>query len=127
MIWRVSSKPAEADAVDAGIVGDEGQVLRARIPNRLDQRLGNAAKAKAARHDGHAILDEACHRRWRILVDLIHTTSLPDRSCWRGRTNPQTRLSAIRHTLQLGLNLDNPFLCIYEISCGTGRLTAAAF
>ena len=42
-------QPAEPDAVDAGIVGDEGQVLRARITNRLDQRLRNAAQAEPAR------------------------------------------------------------------------------
>ncbi len=65
-------KAAEADAVHAGIVGDEGQVLRARITDRLDQRLRNAAEAEAPGHDGHAILDQASERGTRIAVNLIH-------------------------------------------------------
>ena len=40
---------AEAEAVDAGIVGDDGQILCAALAHRLDQDLGNAAQAEAAR------------------------------------------------------------------------------
>ena len=68
---------AEADAVDAGIVGDEGQVLRPRITNRLDQRLRNAAQAEAAGHDGHAILDQVGDRRRCIFIDFVHCSPFP--------------------------------------------------
>jgi hypothetical protein len=39
---------AEAEAVDAGVVGDHGQVLHAAVAQRVDQRLGDAAQAEAA-------------------------------------------------------------------------------
>ena len=42
---------AEADAVDAGIVGDDGEVLHAGIADGVDQRLRDAAQAEAAGHD----------------------------------------------------------------------------
>ena len=63
---------AEPDAVDAGIVGDEGQVLRPRITNRLDQRLRNAAQPEAAGHDGHPIPNRSSQRQTRIAVYLVH-------------------------------------------------------
>jgi uncharacterized membrane protein YgcG len=39
---------AQAEAVDAGVVGDDGQVLDAAVAQRVDQRLGDAAQAEAA-------------------------------------------------------------------------------
>ena len=63
---------AEADAVDAGIVGDDGQVLHAGIADREDQRLGDAAQPEAAGHDHHAVLEQAGERRRRIGIDLFH-------------------------------------------------------
>ena len=53
---------AEPDAVDAGVVGDDGEVLHARLAQRLDQRLGDAAEPEAAGHDRHAVLDGAGER-----------------------------------------------------------------
>lgn len=39
---------AEAPVVDAGVVADGGEVLRALALHRVDERLGDAAEAKAA-------------------------------------------------------------------------------
>src|SRR4029077_6210034 len=63
---------AEAEAVDAGVVRDDGQVLDARIVQRIDQGLGNAAQAEAA--DGHqlAIADDAGQGGGRAWEDLVH-------------------------------------------------------
>ena len=63
---------AEAEAVDAGVVRDDGQVLDARIAQRLDQRLGNAAQAEAA--DGHqlAVANDAGQGGGRAWEDLVH-------------------------------------------------------
>ena len=48
---------AQAQAVDAGVVGDDGQILHARFAHGLDQRLRDAAEAEAAGHQRHAVLD----------------------------------------------------------------------
>ena len=63
---------AEAEAVDAGVVRDDGQVLDARIAQRLDQGLGNAAQAEAA--DGHqlAVANDAGQGGGRARKDLVH-------------------------------------------------------
>ena len=63
---------AEANPVDAGIVGNEGQILRAGFAHRLDQRLGDAAEAEAAGHDRHAVLDRAGERLVGVGVDFFH-------------------------------------------------------
>ncbi len=54
---------AEADAVDARIVGHDGQVLHAGIADRQDQRFGDAAQPEAPGHDQHAVLQQAGERR----------------------------------------------------------------
>src|SRR5690606_37931453 len=46
---------AEPFAVDAGIVRGDGELLDTRIPDRLDQPLGNAAQAEAPGADHHAV------------------------------------------------------------------------
>ena len=63
---------AKADAVHAGIVGDEGEVLCAGLFDGLDQRLGDAAEAKTAGHEGHAVLDQPGHRRSGVGVNFFH-------------------------------------------------------
>ena len=68
---------AEADAVDAGIVGDHGEILDPGFADRQDQRLGNAAQPEAAGHDQHAVLQDVGERRPRIGVDLLHETASP--------------------------------------------------
>jgi hypothetical protein len=39
---------AEAFVVDASIVADDGEAFDARVPDRFDQRLRDAAEAEAA-------------------------------------------------------------------------------
>ena len=53
---------AQAEVVDPAVVGDHRQVLDARVADRRDQVLGNAAEAEAARHDGHAVEEHARER-----------------------------------------------------------------
>ena len=65
-------QPAQPDAVDAGIVGDHGQVLDAGLADRVRQGFGDAAKTKTARHDHHAVLENAIECRFGVGVDLVH-------------------------------------------------------
>jgi hypothetical protein len=46
---------AQPEVVDAAVVGDHGQVLDARVADRRDQVLRDAAQPEAARHDRHAV------------------------------------------------------------------------
>src|SRR5260370_1063940 len=48
-------QPAQHDAVEAGIVGDDGEVLDPGIADRIRQGLGHAAETKTAGHDHHAV------------------------------------------------------------------------
>ena len=57
---------AEAEAVDAGVVGDHGQALDAAVAQRGDQRLGDAAQAEAADREGLAVVDEVGQGRGRV-------------------------------------------------------------
>ena len=68
---------AEPLAVDAAIVGDDGEVFDAGIADRQDQCLGNAAQAEAAGHDHHAVLQQPGQRGVRVRIDLIHERSIP--------------------------------------------------
>jgi hypothetical protein len=63
---------AEAEAVDAGVVGDDGQALDAAVAQAGDQVLGNAAQAEAAGHDGHAVEGQAFERGFRVSDNLAH-------------------------------------------------------
>ena len=67
-----------SDAIDAGIVGDHRQVLHPGIPDRIGQSLGDAAQAKAARHDHHAVLENAVECRFGVGIDLVHGDQRPD-------------------------------------------------
>ena len=67
---------AEAETVDAGIVGDHRQVLRAGFAQGLDQRLRNAAQAEAAHRQHLAVLDDALQRLGGRGIDLVHEMSL---------------------------------------------------
>ena len=63
---------AEAEAVDAGVVRDDRQVLDARVAQRLDQRLGDAAQAEAADRHQLAVANDAGERRRRARENLVH-------------------------------------------------------
>ena len=75
MICRVSSSRPRPIAVDAGVVGDDGQVFDARLAQRLDQRFGDAAQAETARHDRHAVPENAGQGVLGAAVDLVHDPS----------------------------------------------------
>ena len=69
---------AEADSVDACVVGDHREVLHAGFRNRFDQGFGNSAEPKAAGHQRHAVTEqpvEGCRRVRKYL--LGHGSSLP--------------------------------------------------
>ena len=65
----------KTDAVNAGIVGNHRQVLDPAVADRIRQGLGDAAKAKAARHDHHAVLEDAVECRFGVGIDLFHVNS----------------------------------------------------
>jgi hypothetical protein len=67
---------AEANAVDAGIVRNHRQVLDAGVADRVRQRLGDAAEAEAARHDHHAVFQNALESRLGVGIDLVHANNL---------------------------------------------------
>ena len=66
---------AEAEAIDAGVVGDHGQVLDAAVAQRRDQRLGNAAQAEAADGQQLAVAHDALQGRRRAGIHLLHLPS----------------------------------------------------
>ncbi len=63
---------AEAEAVDAGVVADRGEVLAAAVAQGGDQRLGDAAQAEAADGDGHAVLHQPVEGGVGVGVELVH-------------------------------------------------------
>ena len=62
---------AETGVVDAGVVGDDGEVLDPAVPDRLDQRRGDAAEAEAAGHDRHAVAQQALQSRLCVGIHLV--------------------------------------------------------
>ena len=60
----------ETGAVDAGVVRHDGQIANARIVQRADQLLGNAAQAETAAHQRDAVLDDAAQGARRIRIHL---------------------------------------------------------
>ncbi|GJE44159.1 hypothetical protein AEGHOMDF_3345 [Methylobacterium soli] len=73
---------AEADAVDPGIVRDDGQALHARFAHRVDQLVRNAAEAEAAAHHRHVVAQQARQGGRRIGVNFLHSTR-PSRTVFR--------------------------------------------
>ena len=64
---------AEADTVDAGIVGDDGEILHPGIADGIGQGFGDATEAKPAGHDRHTVLQEARKGGFGVRIDLVHT------------------------------------------------------
>ena len=97
---------AEADIVDARVVGDDGEVLHAAVADRLDQRGGNAAQAEAAGHDRHAVAQQPGQRRLCVRIDLVdrhrarllraHRATGPEREARdeRDRADPTVAVSS---------------------------------
>src|SRR5690606_18750004 len=61
---------AEAEAVDARVVGDGGQALDAGVPQGLDQRLGDAAQAEAADRQRLVVGDDAVEGGFSVGIEL---------------------------------------------------------
>ena len=68
---------AQAHAVDARIVGHDGQALHAGDPHRLDQLVGDPAQPEAAAHDHHVVPQEPRQGARRIRKYLFHQAVLP--------------------------------------------------
>ena len=62
---------AEAEAIDAGVVGDDGEIARARVAQREDEILRNAAQAEAAGHHRHAVARQPGECGLRVGEDLF--------------------------------------------------------
>ena len=62
---------AEAELVDAGVVGDDGQAAHARLAQREDQVLGDAAQAEAARHHRHPVEQQPVEGGTGVGEDLL--------------------------------------------------------
>ena len=63
---------AQAPAVDAAIVADDGQALDPALGDGVDQVLRDAAQAEAAGHDRHVVVQEAGQRGLGVTVDFSH-------------------------------------------------------
>ena len=72
---------AEAEAVDARVVRDDGEVLHAGVLERIDQRLGNAAQAEAADRERLPVGHDPLECRVCGGINLVHSGSLMDE--WR--------------------------------------------
>jgi hypothetical protein len=63
---------AETRAIDASVIGNDGQSSDAGLANRLDQHVGNAAQAKAARHDRHVVLQKTSQGGLCVGIEFAH-------------------------------------------------------
>ena len=61
---------AEAELVDAGVVGDHGEAVHAGVAQREDQVLRDAAQAEAAAHHRHPVAHHVGERGLRARIDL---------------------------------------------------------
>jgi hypothetical protein len=50
----------------------DGEVLDAGVADRVRQGLGDTAQTEAARHDHHAVLENAIECRFGVGVNLVH-------------------------------------------------------
>jgi hypothetical protein len=69
-------EPAEADAVDAGIVGDHRKTLHPGIADGVREGFGDAAEAEAAGHDHHAVLEQTLEGGLGVGINLVHEMDL---------------------------------------------------
>src|SRR5260370_11287231 len=95
---------AEADTVDAAIVGDDGQVLHARLADRHDELLWNPANSASPGHYHHAVLHQPAKRGARIGIDFLHGLS-----CFERGPTPRRPIHAggRRNFLACGFNVCN--------------------
>ena len=96
-------KNADTEIIDARVVRGEGQILRARIANGAEKKLGDTAQAKAARRDKHSVVQKPVEGLRRRTVDLVHGSlrrRFAARCCQEGagsqsRPAPQSAVTAI--------------------------------
>ena len=74
-ICPAASKQAHAEAVDAGVVADGGEILHALAHQRANQIFGDAAEPEAADHDGGAV-ENIADGFVGIGDDLIHAKEI---------------------------------------------------
>ncbi len=65
-------QPAQSDAVNARIVGNNCQILDAGFTQGVREDFGDTAKSETARHDHHAVLENTFERGFRVGKDLVH-------------------------------------------------------
>jgi hypothetical protein len=63
---------AQAKAIDACVVADDGQAFFAGVAQGGDQGFRDAAQAEAAHRQGDAVADDAIQRRRGAGVELVH-------------------------------------------------------
>ena len=91
--WPSFQKPGETEMADAGIVGNDGEILGALLDQAVDQRVRLANRAEAAdQHDG-AVADPG-HRLGHALYDFVDHCELPPPEKgegWGGGRGPQSQ------------------------------------
>src|SRR6185369_9063997 len=70
---------AQTEAVDTGVVRDDREVAHPTVAKRIDEGLGNAAKAEASHGKQLTILHDALQRHRGARVDLVHGPMSPAR------------------------------------------------
>ena len=91
---RLEQQP-EPEAVDAGIVGDHREIARARVAQRDDEVLRNAAQAEAAGHHRHAIAREPGERGRGVCVNLLAGHRAASTDARAGTPDSAAQFSAI--------------------------------
>jgi hypothetical protein len=96
---------AQAEAINACVVGDHCQILDAAVAQRSDQSLGNATQAEATHSNQLAVGHDALERRVSARINLVHCIPLEDsQTCstatWKNHlfdcaTAPSTELRGI--------------------------------
>jgi hypothetical protein len=72
---------AEAEAVDARVVRDGGQLLDAGVAQRFDQRLRECRTGRSRRRRWSGRLDDTGQRRCRVRIHFVHTRPFCNLSC----------------------------------------------
>ena len=67
---------AQSEAVDAGVVGNRGQVLRAAVTQGINQGLWDAAQTKTADGDELVVVHDAVKRGGRAGEYFVHCRNL---------------------------------------------------
>ncbi len=80
---------AEAGAVHPRVVANTGQVLDARLTERVDEVEWRATQAESADHEAHAVAEKTVEGGRRAGVDLVHAGEY----CTRASSPPRQHQS----------------------------------